>query len=63
MKNRSLVRRSLKFTILQLMCLAQAKIVHNFFLIFYLFEREKSQLGREAGRERGGSRLPAEQRA
>ena len=24
---------------------------------------ERSQVGREAGRERGGSRLPAEQRA
>uniref|UniRef100_A0A8C7AU17 Histone H2A n=1 Tax=Neovison vison TaxID=452646 RepID=A0A8C7AU17_NEOVI len=31
--------------------------------IFYLFDRERLQVGREAGRERGGSRLPAEQRA
>ena len=29
----------------------------------YLFDRERSQVGREAGRERGGSRPPAEQRA
>ena len=29
----------------------------------YLFDRERSQVGREAGRERGGSRLPAKQRA
>ena len=29
----------------------------------YLFDRQRSQVGREAGREGGGSRLPAEQRA
>ena len=29
----------------------------------YLFDRQRSQVGREAGTERGGSRLPAEQRA
>ena len=29
----------------------------------YLTQRERSQVGREAGRESGGSRLPAEQRA
>ena len=36
-----------------------------FFLRFYLFigQRERTQVGREAGRERGGSRIPAEQRA
>ena len=28
-----------------------------------LFDRQRSQVGREAGRERGGSRLPDEQRA
>ena len=29
----------------------------------YLFDKQRSQVGREAGRERGGSRLLAEQRA
>ena len=29
----------------------------------YLFDRERSQVGRETGRERAGRRLPAEQRA
>ena len=43
-------------------------IAFLFFLIFlkdfiYLFHRQRSQVGREAGRERGRSRLPAEQRA
>ena len=28
----------------------------------YFFDRQRPQIGREAGRERGGSRLPAEQR-
>ena len=32
-------------------------------LFIYLTERERSQAGREAGGRRGGSRLPAEQRA
>ena len=37
----------------------------RFFVRFYLFiwQRERSQVGREAGREWGRSRLPAEQRA
>ena len=41
------------------------EIVFFFFFkdFIYLFDREKSQVGREAGRERGGSRLPAEQKA
>ena len=39
-------------------------ILFYFFKDFiYLFDRQRSQVGREAGRERGGSRLPAEQRA
>ena len=29
----------------------------------YLFDRQRSQVGREAGRERGESRLSTEQRA
>ena len=42
--------------------------LYKFFFFFkilfiYLFDRQRSQVGREAGRERGGSRLPAEQRA
>ena len=32
-------------------------------LFIYLTERERSQVDREAGRERGGSRLAAEQKA
>ena len=32
-------------------------------LFIYLTERERAQVGREAGRERRGRRLPAEQRA
>ena len=44
------------------------KQIKSFFFkrfYFYLFdtEKERSQVGREAGRERGGSRLPAELRA
>ena len=35
-----------------------------FFLkILFIYLTDRSQLGREAGRERGGSRLPAQQRA
>ena len=38
---------------------------HFFFFkdFMYLFDRHRSQVDKEAGRERGGSRLPAEQRA
>ena len=41
-------------------------VFKNFFFFkdfIYLFDRERSQVDGEAGREREGSRLPAEQRA
>ena len=31
--------------------------------VIHLFDRQRSQAGRDAGRERGGSRLSVEQRA
>ena len=59
------IRQYMKTFSMKFMISAFMILIILFFKDFtYLFDRQRSQVGREVGRERerGGSRLPAEQR-